>query len=1391
MSSSSSQARVTQRLNQCGCRSRPAGRCKLAIAAGVAVSSLIHARVAHADDLGTISQRVTSQLLSSLPSTSTVQNEMNTLQSNGSWTDIDYSNTAQTNWVPLTHLQRMDDMSKLYSAPSSSLYHNATLGADLSKAFDYWISANPMSTNWFDNDIAAPQALGGAMVLISNQVLSPAQISQGQTILGRAKANIPSQTGQNVVDEAIAGIYSAIVSGSSSDMASAFGSIGGTITVVAGNGIQKDYTYQFHGPQLYMGGYGSSYVNDTLQWSAIGAGTSYAITDTQEHLLVDYLLNGTQWFIRGRTVDLTADGRQVTFPSYVGAGTGYVGAINNALALSTYRNAELQTFLARQQATISSGQASSTQNTMSGNRDFFNSEIMVQQRPGYYASVKVVSTRTSQPETGNNQGLENLYLGDGVNQIMVTGNEYLGIQPSWNWRRLPGTTVEQDTRSLTPPGTFGATKGTTDYAGGVSDGTYGAEAFNYNRFDVQAKKSWFFFDSEEAAMGAAIHSTSTQYEIDTTVNQCLLTSTVSYETTGGGVQTLATGNTVSPTGLKWVYQGGVGYFFPTPVNNATISAVAQSGTWSALNTAASSSTVTQTVFTLYLNHGTAVNSGSYMYIAVPGITSGGMDAYLAANPIQVLRNDANVQAVRQATLDVTQAAFYAADSFAIVSGQTLAASAPSAVMLQRSPNVLKLSAGSPQALSMALQLTLSGVTLSGGSPSWFDALGNATATFNLPSGLLAGSSVGVTLSSNGNATTPTVTLSSNDQVSNSTYTATAAVALPGNTTFSTDGFSTLAFTNIVSGSASITKIGAGTLALSGANTFNGGLTINAGTVRATSNAALGSGTVIVNPGGTLVTGASATNPITLSGGTLAFTGSPSMSNNLTAAAGSNSTIEIFDPQAQGTPINVSFTGQLLGSGNLTLLNATGTQSPDGGQAFRINGANSSTFSGTITLANNVKGELFGTTSGVTTPAGMATMVLTAGDATLGGTLNAVTTTGGYSELNLRNNTSGNQTYGNNVQVTGSGWAILNPLGTAAAGASVTLGNLRIGTGQTLGVYLSSSFNTHPVIFQSVTLTGGNATFAPKPNGFGASNSTGADLYLGSINESTAGSGITMAGLRTLFLTGANTYTGDTNVTAGTLWLSSGASIASGGTVNVSSGAAFNVDGSLSASATIYANGPVNFAGNTGNTVLNRPLAALNLGSGVTVTVTASNNAMTPAVLQPTTLTFPADGTGKINLTNNELITHLPLSSVQTKVTGGQIFTTTSGGTLGAIDLGNGNTEVRFTLLGDTNLDGQVNVADLANLAGNFGVTGGASWIQGDFDRNGAVNVADLADLAGNFGGTLDTSGGTGQATANAAVATAATAAAVVPEPVGASALAIAAAAALLLRRGHPPCAQCR
>ena len=64
-------------------------------------------------------------------------------------------------------------------------------------------------------------------------------------------------------------------------------------------------------------------------------------------------------------------------------------------------------------------------------------------------------------------------------------------------------------------------------------------------------------------------------------------------------------------------------------------------------------------------------------------------------------------------------------------------------------------------------------------------------------------------------------------------------------------------------------------------------------------------------------------------------------------------------------------------------------------------------------------------------------------------------------------------------------------------------------------------------------------------------------------------------------------------------------------------------------------------------------------------------------------------------------------------------------------LTSGQIEVKYTLLGDANLDGVVNALDFSIVAANFNqpVTG---WDQGDFNYDGIVNAADFTDLAANF-----------------------------------------------------------
>jgi autotransporter-associated beta strand protein len=89
------------------------------------------------------------------------------------------------------------------------------------------------------------------------------------------------------------------------------------------------------------------------------------------------------------------------------------------------------------------------------------------------------------------------------------------------------------------------------------------------------------------------------------------------------------------------------------------------------------------------------------------------------------------------------------------------------------------------------------------------------------------------------------------------------------------------------------------------------------------------------------------------------------------------------------------------------------------------------------------------------------------------------------------------------------------------------------------------------------------------------------------------------------------------------------------------------------------------------------------------------------------------------------------------VNGGKIFSSTAesaGRALGWSDNGTNQVTVMYTMNGDANLDGAVNLGDLTDVLANYNKPG--TWSTGDFNYDGMVNLADLTDVLANYNKSL-------------------------------------------------------
>ncbi|MCX7007447.1 MAG: autotransporter-associated beta strand repeat-containing protein, partial [Kiritimatiellaeota bacterium] len=373
---------------------------------------------------------------------------------------------------------------------------------------------------------------------------------------------------------------------------------------------------------------------------------------------------------------------------------------------------------------------------------------------------------------------------------------------------------------------------------------------------------------------------------------------------------------------------------------------------------------------------------------------------------------------------------------------------------------------------------------------------------------------------------------------------------------------TSTYSGLIAGNVAVVKTGSGALALSGANTFGGGITLNAGTLNINNASALGTGTLVI------------------AGGALDNTTAGAITNSRNNAMSWNGDFTAATTHS----LNLGAGAVTLGSNRIVTVAANaltvGGVISDGGSNFGLTKAGNGTLvlttNATYTGATIINTGTLQLAGGLNPLSPYSAIIPNAGILDLGGGTQfstgavAFTSGGGTIQNGTLSNDTAYTAQGGTIGISLAGAAgltktttnalILSGSNTFSGGVTLNNGTLNINNGSALG---TGVFTINGGVLDNTTAAAltnsqnntqnwsSDFTFAGTRNlhlGTGAVTLGGGRIVTVSNNVLTIGGvisdggsnfGLTKAGNGTLVLTTNATYTGATTINAGTLQLAGG------------------------------------------------------------------------------------------------------------------------------------------------------------------------------------------------------------------------------------------------------------
>ncbi len=575
---------------------------------------------------------------------------------NGKWDDCLYGATASgaingSNYA----LRRIHWIAQCLVNESSEYYQDPEFKTAIVNGLDFWINSKTTNPNWWFATIGFPNLTGIIATLITS--IQPFYTEEWWlkvlNSMGRYKAT--SYDGANALDITLNVTLRAMVQQDATSTSEVI-TAKNYVDRIMGDNFMTDGMYVDHGIQIQISSYGEVFCKSIMLLFYLYTGTPLQFNKQNKNtdLIIDFVKTAQIGARRFDQIDFGTIGRQVSRKN----GLSFRPTYLSLMPIIDPRNANIYLDAIKRQA----GSVKPSYNVAELNRYYWSTDYMMHARKNFLFTTRCVSKRTVESETGNDENLKANYFSYGSTYISVDGKEYMNIQPIWDWCKIPGTTYPYTTSFPKRPD-WGNNNGNTTFVGGLSNGQFGVSTLHMNQVNLNARKSWFFFEQEIVCLGAGITYSANNNPVCTTVNQeymifegyCTYGEHGSSEDKQSGFNQ---NNIYSNDNLKWVHHKQVGYVFPESGSPLNYTLKKQSGTWKSINADYGDEVESGFVFSLWYNHGANPTNAAYAYIVVPGInnlTSEIADGIIS--DLEILSNTDTIQAVLSCSNSCLQIVF--------------------------------------------------------------------------------------------------------------------------------------------------------------------------------------------------------------------------------------------------------------------------------------------------------------------------------------------------------------------------------------------------------------------------------------------------------------------------------------------------------------------------------------------------------------------------------------------------------------------------------------------------------------------------------------------------------------------------------------------------------------